>query len=162
MAKPSEKTVERVVSAKQLVALLKEAKHAKAETSEVNGALGERVKNAVDNGRLNRKAYHLVKQVALIEDELKREAAIRDFGIYVDLCRKENLFGAEHTGDLDRMARGEDDEHPDPDAENDEAEPVDEDAARVAHASGIKELKPKGRKRGLDGADAEGGTRVIQ
>jgi hypothetical protein len=140
MAKPKT-AVERIVSAKQLIALIKESTNVKSKTAEVSGAFGERVKVAIEDGHLHRQAFGVVAKMHRME-ELKREAFIRQLWLYVDICRKEGLFGAEHTGDLADLAG--DDEHPDPDALNDddEAAKAASDAARVAHASGIKPLKP--------------------
>jgi hypothetical protein len=159
MAKPKT-AVERIVSAKKLIALIKESTNVRSKTAEISGVFGERVKVAIDDGYLHRQAFGVVAKMHRME-ELKREAFIRQLWLYVDICRKEGLFGAQHTGDLDEMSRNDDAEERDEEPVDDEAAKAASDAARVAHASGIKPLKPRPPRRGaLDGADAPSGTRI--
>jgi hypothetical protein len=153
MAKqPSKTGTERVVSPTQLVALLKESRSVKAEVGEITGSFGDRVKSAVENANLHSGAFKLTAKLHAMEEQ-KREAFLRHFGVYVDICREKGLFGAQHVGDLDEMARRES-THDDDDGEGGadgggggEApngggdDPVKlADAARTAFAGGIKQL----------------------
>lgn len=101
----SEASVERPVDKHQLIALVKESYATKEQTSAIAGAFGERVKNAVENGRLNKKAFSFVCQLHRME-ELKRQAVIRDMQLYIDMIEEGGLWGSQHVGNMiDDMER---------------------------------------------------------
>ena len=123
----------KVVNPKQLVALIKDADQKKTRMQSISGEIGQRVKDATENGHLHRGAYALMVRLYRM-DELKREDFIRQFNLYVDMCRENELFGTEHTGDLVDMAAEASEQDNDPDA----------DAAERNEAllrDGISELK---------------------
>jgi hypothetical protein len=162
----TENSVDRTVAPKQLIALIQEAHRERGKISTISGALGERVKLAIDNGHLHRGAFALSVRLYKM-DELKREDFLRQIDLYVDICRAGGLFGAEHAGDLVEDAEREQEAQAEADADAGEGEPVPLSAAAKAVQKGIKQLAPKRRgrppgsgKKGLDGAEATSGTRV--
>lgn len=107
--------VEKPVDKHQLIALVKESYTTKEQTSAIAGKFGERVKNAVENGRLNKKAFGFVCGLHRME-ELKRQAVIRDVQLYLDMIEESGLWGHQHVGNMvDDMER--EDGEADPDAE---------------------------------------------
>lgn len=111
--KDSEKAagaVEKPVDKHQLIALVKESYTTKEQTAAIAGKFGERVKNAVENGRLNKKAFAFVCALHRME-ELKRQAVIRDAQLYIDMIEESGLWGHQHVGNMvDEMEREEGDE----------------------------------------------------
>ena len=105
MAKSTKTSVDRVVAPRQLLALIKDAHQKRNEIQGIAGTLGDRVKNAIENGHLHRAAFALMVRLYKM-DELKREDFIRQIPIYIEMCRKGELFGVEHAGDLVEMAGG--------------------------------------------------------
>eukprot|EP01037_Dinobryon_pediforme_P011876 gene11876-11967_t len=108
----------KIVNPKQLVALIKDSDQKKTRMQSISGEIGQRVKEATENGHLHRGAFALMVRLYRM-DELKREDFIRQFDLYVDMCRENELFGTEHTGDLVDMAANANDseQENDPDAE---------------------------------------------
>lgn len=101
----AETSVEKPVDKHQLIALVKESYATKEQTSSIAGAFGERVKKAVENGRLNKKAFSFVCQLHRM-DELKRQAVIRDVQLYIDMIEEGGLWGSQHVGNMiDDMER---------------------------------------------------------
>jgi hypothetical protein len=95
----SEGSAKRIVNTKQFVALLKDADQKKTRVASINGELGERIKDACENGHLHRQLFGLMLKLSR-QDELKREDFISQFPVYVDMCREAGIFGQEHVGDL--------------------------------------------------------------
>jgi uncharacterized protein (UPF0335 family) len=124
MAKDAGDATEKVINKKQFLALLNHADQCKTRQQSINGELGERVKNAVENANLDKKAFGLILQAKRM-DELKREAFKRNFDLYWDFCAEAGLFGQEHVGDLASMAQ----------------ETPEEDADAVAAAENTKKLE---------------------
>lgn len=165
-AESTETSVDRVVAPKQLLALIADAHQKRDKISTIAGELGERIKNAVENGRLHRAAFTLMVRLYKME-ELKREDFIRQIGLYVDMCREGNLFRPEHAGDLvaeaDRLAGEAENEGAQEPLGRDDEPPLTE--AAMAVQSGIKQLADNKPKRGrprkaLEGAEAAGATRI--
>jgi hypothetical protein len=101
----TETSVERPVDKHQLIALVKESYATKEQTSAIAGAFGERVKNAVENGRLNRKVFRTICMLHRMP-ELERQAYIRDYELYKDMAQEGGLFGDHHVGNMiDDMER---------------------------------------------------------
>lgn len=94
-----ETSTEKVISKTQLLALIKEANATKTKIGELSGALGERVKNASDNGNLHKAAFANVVKLSRME-ELKRRDYLRQREIYEQFAQEAGLFGEEHAGDL--------------------------------------------------------------
>lgn len=158
------------VNPKQLVGLIKDADQKKSKMQSISGELGERVKNAVENGHLHKGAFGLMVKLYRMEED-RRADFIRSIILYLDICREQSLFGQEHVSDLvddadlADMARGDgvaDEGERDPDTEAAEAN-------AAALEGGIKELDPEdahptvkaGRKRkGVQGGEATGSYRV--
>lgn len=155
-AQSTKTSSDRVVSKKELVSLIREEATVKGQTSEINGAFGERVKNAIDNKHLHRGAYRLMVKLNHM-DELKRNDFIRQANVYVEMCREAKVWGEEHVGDLDDLSkRGDGEEQREDDKTAEDAVALREAGAK-ALAKGIKQLKPA---KGLEGADAPSGTRI--
>lgn len=93
-------TAERVVSKKQLSALIREGVSTRDRTASITGTFRERIGEAVENGNLNRKAFNIALGLAKMKDEVARDRAIRDLPLYIDMLREEGIFPAEHVGDL--------------------------------------------------------------
>ena len=132
----------RQISAKQLIALINDADQKKTRMASISGELGERVKSAVDNGNLNKKAFGLAVSVYRMSEE-SRSAFLGAFFLYIDMMREAGMFGDEHVGDLADMAAAPEDER-DLDAEAGDAnaallakgiKPLPEDEADAADAS---------------------------
>ena len=176
MAKTSESTADRTIAAKQLVALIRETDQKKTKIASITGELGERIKSATENGNLHKACFGLMVKLYRM-DEDKRDDFLRQFPLYVDICREGNLFGQEHVGDLvedaqasDRLAKR--------DAVAGEVADI-VDANTMALEGGIRQLpedealkdfdddaapKPSRRAKrngGLPGAEASGGYKVI-
>jgi hypothetical protein len=107
----SEEPVRKLVNAKQFVALLRDADNKKTRVASINGEIGERIKEACENGHLHRQLFGLMLKLSR-QDELKREDFISQFPEYVRMCRESGIFGQEHVGNL---FDGEQTEQQDPD-----------------------------------------------
>lgn len=155
MSEPTTK----LVNAKQLVALLKDADQKKTRVASINGELGERIKAAVEDGNLHRQLFGLMLKLSR-QDEIKRNDFLAQFPEYVRMCREAGLFGQEHAGDLL-------DQEPEKDPDEAAAE-----ANTKALEKGISKLsdedrsfddetssKPSRRRRGVSG-DAPASYRV--
>lgn len=132
-----EDAVQRTVAPKQLVALIKETDQKKTRMQSLSGEIGERIKNAVENGHLHKGAFGLCVRLFRMDD-LKRRDHIRSVRLYLDICEQEGLFGTEHVGDLVEQASGADEPN------------VDESAAKETTRKLKKGIKP------LEGGDAPG------
>lgn len=97
--KPSEDSVDRLISPKRLVDLVRETGIKRKRIQSEVGAIGERVADAAEKYNLHRGVFTLVCKLAAM-DELKREDFLRQLPIYVDHCRKGGIFGNESYGDL--------------------------------------------------------------
>ncbi|MDP2358670.1 MAG: hypothetical protein Q8M31_21805 [Beijerinckiaceae bacterium] len=157
----TESAVQRVVNADQLVALVKWSNEKRGQISELSGEIGERVKYAADNGNLHRGVFALVCKLKRM-DEYKRNDFLRQFNLYLDMCREKALFGQEHAGDL-------------LDATENEEESEEEDIAAKNAAAIEKGIKPlpdeekefddstsskPSRKRAVNVGDAPSATRI--
>jgi hypothetical protein len=178
-AKSTETSVDRTIAPQTLIKLIRRANTQASEIQTLSGEMGEEIKSAIENKHLHRGAFNLVRKLAKMDD-LKRKDFIRQIGLYIGICQGGGLFGPEHAGDLaDEAERisaegdGEpangntewDEAAPKPEGEGGEggdAEPLADAAARgVQHLAGMKTPKPpRGRRGGLDGGEAEGGTRI--
>lgn len=94
----SDTTTERTVAPKHLLALIQDANQKKTKMQSISGELGALIKEAVENGHLNRKAFGLVAQLDR-QDEDKRNDNVRSIRLYLDIC-EEQLWGDGHVGDL--------------------------------------------------------------
>ena len=148
-AKPnSEHLVERIVDKNLLASLVKMSKSTKERTSSISGEFGEKVKSAVENGHLDKKAFAIACSIFKINDELRRNAVLRNVPLYFDMLAEMGLFPQGHHGDLVENAQKEADDEADDQHEADpEAAAAAENAARIE--SGITELTE-----GQDGAVA--------
>jgi hypothetical protein len=117
---------EKIVNAKQLAALVRESCSVKDRTSSITGTFGERVKTAVENGHLNRKAFAVVAGLARMKDDVARDRAIRDIPLYIDMLREQGLFPAEHVGDLVDAAEAADGDEEGGNGSDDAPGPVDD------------------------------------
>jgi hypothetical protein len=104
MPPKSESSGERIVDKNFLIGLIKESKVTKERTSSIAGSFGERIKSAVDNGNLDRKAFAIVAGIYKMGDELRRKEVIRNVDLYLDMCEEAGLFGSEHMGDIAEQA----------------------------------------------------------
>lgn len=155
---------QRIVAKKQLVSLLKDHHLKKKRSQSIAGEIGERVKNAVENGNLHRGVYSLMLKLYGM-DEVKRNDFLRLFPLYVDMCREEGLFGSEHVGDLLDEKQGEDEPGRDEDAEAAERnaaalekgiKPLDEDGDKEFDDSTSSKPSRRKAKGAGDGAEASG------
>lgn len=121
-----------ITNAKQLIALAKAFNQTKSKIGSINGEIGERIAQAVENGNLHPGAFKFVCSLARKheKDEHKALEFWRQVLVYHEEFEKSGLFGEAHVGDLADMA-GE------PSGDTGDA-----DAARNAKAlkSGIGEL----------------------
>lgn len=123
----------KIVNAKQFLALIKAADQAKTKVASINGEIGERIKTAVEDGHLHAGAFKLILKLSR-QDEDKRDEFLRQSDIYREMAIKGGLFGEEHTGDLDDLARKAAAEQ----AEDEESSRVAENVHRLE--TGIKTL----------------------
>lgn len=159
-------SAEKIVNKRQFAALVKAADQSKTKVASINGEIGERIKQAVENGNLHAGAFKSIVKLYRADPE-KRDAYLRAFDMYRDMAGELGLF-EEHVGDLDDMARRENERE----AEEAEAAQIEENERRLK--SGISELseeerefdaatasKPSKRKtKALEGADAEGSYKL--
>jgi uncharacterized protein (UPF0335 family) len=153
----TETSVQRTVAPDQLVSLIKWINEKRSVISGLSGEIGERVKHAADNGNLHRAVCGQVAKLARM-DEYKRNDWLRQFNLYIDICREKGLFGQEHCGDLLDTTQG-----------DDEAEEEEDIGAQNAAAieKGIKQLpdeaaepeKPSRRRSSTAVGDAPATTR---
>jgi hypothetical protein len=100
MAKPpTAESVDRLITQKQLVALVRETGVKRKSIQSLVGSIGERVAESSEKHNLHRGVFTLMCKLAAMDD-LKREDFIRQFPIYVDHCRKGKVFGDGSYGDL--------------------------------------------------------------
>jgi hypothetical protein len=126
---------------KQLVSLIKDADAKADRIASINGELRERIKNAVDNGKLHAKAFSFARAVYRMSEE-KRDEYLRHVKRYLEIMEEEGLLGSVHVGDLDDLARKAAAEE----AEREQADAaIGEENARLV----MEGIKP------LDGSDAE-------
>jgi hypothetical protein len=100
-----ENTAERTVAPDYLVGLVREVSLKKTRQQSIAGEIGQRVKEAAENGHLHRGAFSLLLKLHRM-DEQKRDDFIRAFGLYLDIAEDKNLWddGA-HVGDLADLAQ---------------------------------------------------------
>ena len=77
----SEHETEKVVSVSVFKALIQLADQVKKRVQSANGELGERVKNAVDDGGLHAGAFKAIAKLNRA-DVMKRNDVLRSFDIY--------------------------------------------------------------------------------
>lgn len=149
MGKPdsTETSVDRTVAPKQLIALIKDAEQKGKRIQSIAGELGERVKNAVENGHLHRGAFRLMLRLYKMDEE-KRGDFMRSIGLYMQICHEEGLFGdPEHAGDLvDDAERAEDEA--DESAPNEHGSVAADSERGQEILGGIKPLGEEAPKRG--------------
>lgn len=108
---------------------MKESYTTKEQTAAIAGKFGERVKNAVENGRLNKKAFAFVCALHRME-ELKRQGVIRDVQLYLDMIEESGLWGHQHVGNMvDDMERDDGDDA------------SEEDEIKASNAKALKGLR---------------------
>ncbi len=108
--KEESRGVERVISGQQFVALIKDGRATKGKTSELAGKFGERVKNAVENANLDRKAFSYAMAVAGMEP-FRQQQFLRNCSLYVDMLREAGLVREDQTEmELDQPETSADDE----------------------------------------------------
>lgn len=71
-AEPVEETV-RLISKNKLKSLLSSSQKAKEDCSEINGALGEEIKSAIEKNHLHRPAFNVIKRCYSWSPEKLRE-----------------------------------------------------------------------------------------
>jgi hypothetical protein len=173
-AKTSETSTDRTIAAKQLIALVKDCDQKKTKIASHVGEIGERIKSAVENGNLHKAAFGLIVKLFRM-DEDKRNDFLRQFPLYVDMCRDAGLFGSEHVGDLVEDAEAEDRAARKAAVEGEIQDIVETNTALLGGISELHddealksfddETSPKPSRRakrngGLPGADGESGYRV--
>lgn len=94
-----DKTTFQVTPKKQFLALLKEADQKKDKLQSISGELGARIKEASENGHLNRGAFGLMVKLHRMEED-KRADFLRSFDAYREFAGEAQLWGSEHVGDL--------------------------------------------------------------
>jgi hypothetical protein len=148
----------KLVNAKHLVALLKDADNKKTRIASINGEIGERIKEAVENGNLHKGLFGLMLKLSR-QDEQKREEFIGQFQAYVDMCREHGVFGQEHVGDL---LDSEPEEDPDDVAAKANAEAIEKGITPIPEddfEDDAKSAKPSRRRKGVSG-DAPASYRI--
>ncbi|WP_159728339.1 hypothetical protein [Methylosinus sp. Ce-a6] len=118
----TEEVTTKVANTKQMVALAKAFNQSKSKVASINGEIGERIAKAVENGNLHAKAFKFNCALARMfeKDDLKAREFWRCLILYHEEFEKAGLFGEQHVGDIDELARkAEQDEH---DAEAAQAE----------------------------------------
>lgn len=155
---PEEK-VTKLVNAKQLVALLRDASNKKTKVAEINGEIGERIKNAAENGNLHKGLFGLMLKLSRM-DELKRNDFLDQFPEYVRMCREAGLFGQEHVGDL-LSDKEPTQEELDAEAAAANAEAIEKGITPIPDAEfdDSTSSRPSRRRAAVDG-DAPGGYKV--
>ena len=127
-----------ITNPKQLIALAKAFNQTKSKIGSINGEIGERIAQAVENGNLHAGAFKFVCSLARKheKDEHKALEFWRQVLVYHEEFEKAGLFGEQHVGDLADMASGSGDE------DTGDEDTGDADAARNAKAlkSGIGQL----------------------
>ena len=86
-------------SSRLVLSLIRASNETKTRMQSEAGALGERIKHAVENSHLHAGALKLVARLARM-DEIKRLAFLSALDLYRDYAREGGLFGEEHVGDL--------------------------------------------------------------
>lgn len=129
----TETSTERATPAKQLLALIAAKNSAVAKTASISGEIGERIKNAAENGHLHRKAFAVVAAADRMEED-RRNDFVRSLRLYLDIC-EHHWDGEGHVGDLaDQAAQS---------AEADDAAHV---AENIKNLAGIGQLTEEERK----------------
>ncbi len=82
----TEEAATKVANTKQMVALAKAFNQSKSKVASINGEIGERIAKAVENGNLHAKAFKFNCGLAR-------------------MFEKAGLFGEQHVGDIDELAR---------------------------------------------------------
>lgn len=95
--------VVKTVAPKHLIALVREIDNEKTRVQSIVGTIGERVKEAVENGHLHKGAFNLLSKLYRMDD-LKRRDYIDSVRLYLDIAEEQHLFGDEHVGDLAKQA----------------------------------------------------------
>lgn len=137
----TEETTTKVANTKQMIALAKAFNQSKTKVASINGEIGERIAKAVEDGNLHAKAFKFNCALARMyeKDDLKAREFWRSVILYHEEFEKNGLFGEQHVGDIDELARqSEQDER--------DAEAAQAEANGAAIMRGIKPL---------EGADAE-------
>jgi hypothetical protein len=97
-----------ITNPKQLIALAKAFNQTKSKIGSINGEIGERIAQAVENGNLHAGAFKFVCSLSRKheKDEHKALEFWRQVLVYHDEFEKAGLFGEQHVGDLADMASG--------------------------------------------------------
>jgi hypothetical protein len=165
----TEETATKVVNAKQLVALPKAFNQSKSRVASINGEVGERIQKAVENGNLHAKAFKFNCALARMyeKDDLKAREFWRNVILYHEEFEKSGLFGEQHVGDIDELARKAEQEERDAEAahvaENEllimsGIKPLAEDEKEFDDATSSKPSRRNQKSGGL--GDAEGSYKV--
>lgn len=142
----------RIVNKTLFASLLKEAKQAGDQTSAINGAFGQRIQSAVENGNLDRKAFNIVKGLVRMKDETKRNACLVNLPLYIDMAVAAGHL-PEPTPDLFDSRDDEQDENEfdsDPNGGDEAKRRATQDAADEA---ATKPKRTKSKKNGNGHAD---------
>jgi hypothetical protein len=165
----TEETATKVVNAKQLIALAKAFNQSKSKVASINGEVGERIQKAVENGNLHAKAFKFNCALARMyeKDDLKAREFWRNVILYHEEFEKSGLFGEQHVGDIDELARKAEQEERDAEAaqvaENERLimsgiKPLAEDEKEFDDAASSKPSRRNQRSSGL--GEAEGSYKV--
>lgn len=126
----------KVANSKQMIALAKAFNQSKTKVASINGEIGERIAKAVENGNLHAKAFKFNCALARMfeKDDLKAREFWRNVMLYHEEFEKNGLFGEQHVGDIDELARKAEQEERD-------AEAAQAEANGAAIMQGIKPLE---------------------
>jgi hypothetical protein len=131
----AEEAATKIANSKQMIALAKAFNQSKTKVASINGEIGERIAKAVENGNLHAKAFKFNCALARMfeKDDLKAREFWRNVTLYYEEFEKNGLFGEQHVGDIDELARKAEQEECD-------AEAAQAEANGAAIMQGIKPL----------------------
>jgi hypothetical protein len=145
---------------KQLVALLKDADTKSAKIASINGELRERIAEAVENGKLHKKAFSHARAVLRMSEE-KRNEYLRHMTRYLEIMEEEGLLGDAHVGDLAEMAREAEAQDPDEAAAEANAQAIEGGIKPLSDAEfDDSTSKRPSRRRQADMGDAPGSYKL--
>jgi hypothetical protein len=103
----TEEAATKVANTKQMIALAKALNQSKSKVASINGEIGERIAKAVENGNLHAKAFKFNCALARMfeKDDLKAREFWRNVLLYNEEFENAGLFGEQHVGDIDELAR---------------------------------------------------------
>lgn len=103
----TEEVATKVANTKLMIALAKAFNQSKTKVASINGEIGERIAKAVENGNLHAKAFKFNCALARMfeKDDLKAREFWRSLILYHEEFEKNGLFGEQHVGDIEELAR---------------------------------------------------------